>query len=134
MSQPLRDDGDRLDLDLRSWNRQPAYLDERARRAGLAEELAADGVDPRTVVDVSQVHGHLRGRGEGHAGRVLEAAGVTFATSAKVTPAASSTRPTFSSACRVWATTSPPPTSLPSESTGTQPETNSRSPARTASV
>src|SRR5438046_8451479 len=44
VSQPLRDDGDRLDLDLRSWNRQPAYLDERARRAGLSEELAADGV------------------------------------------------------------------------------------------
>jgi len=43
-------------------------------------------------------------------------------------PAASSTARTFSKACRVWATTSPGPTSLPARSAATCPATTTSSP------
>ena len=59
---------------------------------------------------------------------------VTFTTSANDDPAASSTAPIFANVCRACSTTSSPPTSRPSASTGTQPETNSSWPMRTASV
>src|ERR671935_1008525 len=63
----LADDGNRLDLDLRARNRQRGDLDERARRACLAEDLLAHRVDPRAVADVRQEHRHLDHVGEARA-------------------------------------------------------------------
>ena len=59
---------------------------------------------------------------------------VTFTTSSKPQPAAASTARMFSNTCRVCATTSSPPTSRPSPSTATIPDTCRKPPARTASV
>jgi quercetin dioxygenase-like cupin family protein len=63
----LSDDGNGLDLDLRSRHREPADLDEGARRASAAEELLPHRVDLRPVVDVGQEHGHLCNVREGGA-------------------------------------------------------------------
>ena len=96
---------DALDLDLRALDREARHLDERRGRPRRAEDLLAHRVDERPVVDVGEEDRHLHdvlepaaGRGE-HRAHVLEA------------PAASG------------ATTSSPPTSRPSPSTATIPET-----------
>jgi hypothetical protein len=47
---------------------------------------------------------------------------VTLTTSAGVAPAAASTRSMIAKTWRAWATTSSPPTTAPSASTGTMPE------------
>jgi quercetin dioxygenase-like cupin family protein len=52
-------DGNGLDLDLRAGHGEPAHLDERARRTRSAEDLLANGVDLRPVVDVGQEHRYL---------------------------------------------------------------------------
>src|SRR5262249_52986473 len=52
----------------------------------------------------------------------------------KALPADSRTLPMFSITCRVCRSRSPSPTSFPSSSMGTQPETNSRLPKRIASA
>src|SRR5262245_19914632 len=47
----------RFDLEQGAGHREPADLDERARRARRAEELLAHRVDQGPVVDVEQVDG-----------------------------------------------------------------------------
>src|SRR5207245_10232694 len=60
LSGSLADDGNRLDLDLRARDRQPAHLDERARGTCRTERLLTHGIDLRPVVDVGQEDRHLR--------------------------------------------------------------------------
>ena len=60
---------DGLDLQPRPGDGEAADLDERARGARGAEERLANGVDPRAVVDVEQVDGHLDDVGRARAGR-----------------------------------------------------------------
>src|SRR5438132_12241287 len=55
----VADNGDGLDLDLRAGDRQPRDLDQRARGAGVTEELLPHRVDPWAVVDVRQEDRHL---------------------------------------------------------------------------
>jgi len=103
-----------LDLELRARNRERAHLDERARRPHVAEHLFPHRVDARAVADVDQVDGH-------------------FTTSANVAPPLRAPH-RCSRIPGAPARRPSPPTSRPSTSTGTQPETKRRLPARTASV
>src|SRR5437867_5639197 len=59
---------------------------------------------------------------------------VTLHTSANVAPAAARHRLRFSWTCRAWAVASLPPIVRPAASEATQPETNTRRPARTTLV
>jgi hypothetical protein len=57
---------------------------------------------------------------------------VTFTTSRRLEPPASSTRSRFVNACTAWASKSPTPTSRPCSSIAACPETKRKSPTRIA--
>ena len=56
--------GDRLDLDQESGDGELRHFDERARRPGVPEELRANRIDLRAVLDVLQIHRDLEDVGE----------------------------------------------------------------------
>ena len=110
-----RQSDDGFDFDFNSRDGKRADLDERARRPNGAEEPLPDRIDLLSVSDVGQVNRNLQHVGKCRAGSVQDFL-------------------MLSSTCGVCAAASSPPISRPFSSSGMTPETNSKSPKRTASV
>ena len=94
-------------------------------RRGTSTSVDAGRVEPKTSCRT----GLMSGRSSMSVRKT-----VTLTTSSKPQPPAARIARMFSKTWRVWATTSSPPTSRPSPSTATIPETWRKPPARTASV